>query len=106
MHHRIDSAKRLEQRGMVRDVSHSRADSIDESAVAGREIVIDNHLVARGEELSYGMRSDVSSASGHQHFHVAILLSPVTIESRGRSPVNLLFGGLHDFAAFLAAYYH
>ena len=70
MHYRIDSAKSLKQRGMVSDVGDNQGNSIDEFGVAGGEIVIDNYVVARRDEFSHGVRSDVSRAPGNQYPHV------------------------------------
>jgi hypothetical protein len=70
---------------MVRDVSDNQGNSFDEFPASGGEVVIDEYIVARREEFSHGVRSDVSSASGHQYLHLVILLNPVTVKSRGCS---------------------
>ena len=82
MHHSVDPAKSPEQRGAVRDVCDNQGHPIDEFAVTGGEVVINKHVVPYREKLSHCMRSDVSSAPGHQNLHFRVLLSSLPIATR------------------------
>ena len=96
MDHCINSAKSFEQRGTVADIGDDERNSPGKFAAADREIVIDDHLMARRQELSYSVRANISGASGHQYFHAppdtyaALPLWPTTISELPKGIGNVL----------------
>ena len=74
--------------------------------MAGREVVIDDYVVARREKLSYGVRPDISSAPGHQYLHLPISLSPITVRIVGLLSVkSSAKRSIHLCRCSLAAYH-
>ena len=69
VHHRGDPvvAQRLAHCGDLGDVAAHELTVADRLAVAGEQVVVDDHFVAGAAERLRGMAADVAGPAGHEH---------------------------------------